>query len=230
MNISSCNSRKNIEIRPLFKGLSHLLAFIFYLANFRFLVDNTPTKIQFPIMTYLITLLGHFACSAFLHMINWSDDWVIYPRRLDHVIIFFKILATYYVAISTVMMDMNPLVLQVVIIGTLFGIINRLMFTDAPSWVIALPYFINGWAILLDPKAILSLIQRLPLGSLLCLLSGIMYSIGGYIYIKKSPTLSPKYFGYHELFHIFSILGTSGFVLFTFKYAIPWYIKYHNVL
>lgn len=224
-NLNNISINSKIESRPLLKGYSHFFAFLYYMLNYKSMVRCVPISLKSVIKFYLLTILAHFGCSAFLHIINWPKRWVIYPRRLDHVVIFFKIIATYYVAISTVITDINPIVLQVVKIGTILGIISRIFFTDAPTWFIALPYFIVGWAILLDPSAILSLITRLPMGSLICLLGGIMYSFGGYIYIRKSPNILPKYIEYHELFHLFSILGTCLFVRFVFKHAIPYYLK-----
>lgn len=103
---------------------------------------RVPISLKSVIMFYLLTILAHFGCGAFLHIINWPKRRAIYPRRLDHIVIFFKIIATYYVAIATVIPDINPLILQIVKIGTLLGIISRVLFTDAPTWFIALPYFI----------------------------------------------------------------------------------------
>lgn len=225
MNSDVIQVKEESEPRPLFKGYFHLLAFLYYLISYRSSMMYVPKKLKLAVAFYLISIIAHFGCSTFLHIIKWPKNWIIYPRRLDHIVIFLKIIATYYVAICTVIPDINPLILQIVKIGTLLGIVSRILFTDAPGWIIALPYFIVGWAILLDPYAIIALIKRLPMGSLVCLLGGIMYSLGGYIYIRKSPNILPKYIEYHELFHLFSILGTSLFVRFIFRHAIPYYLK-----
>lgn len=243
---------KNIIIetksRPLFKGFFHLIIFIIYICGFKHLTELIPSTclntesslsilalgtamgedLRILLTSYLITELVHFGCSSLLHLINWSKEIEVYPRRLDHIMIFLKIMTTYYAVISTVLTDINPLVVRIICIGTLLGILSRIFFTDAPEWLIALPYFITGWAILLDPRAMISLIYRVPFGALLCLIGGILYSIGGFIYIKKCPNLFPTYFEYHELFHIFNIMGTLSFTVFIFKHAIPYYTYENN--
>jgi hemolysin III len=177
----------------------------------------------------LLSELGHFAASTLLHIINWPKELVNYIRKIDHVMIFPKIMGTYYAITSTIIPDIDPMVLKTVEFGSILGIISRILFTDAPGWIITLPYYITGWAILLNPKAIISVYKRLPFGVLICLLGGILYSIGGYIYIKKYPNLWPGYLEYHELFHIFTILGTFSFTHFVFNYAIPYYLQNRSI-
>jgi hemolysin III len=182
-----------------------------------------PSTLKFPLIFYLLAIIGNFGCSTLLHIINWSDEITPHLRRLDHIMIFIKILATYCASISTVIPDINLLVKYVITVGTILGLFSRIYFTEAPKLIIAIPYFIVGWAILLDPYAISLIIQRIPVGALIALLGGIMYSIGGYIYSKQYRLPCHRYIGYHELFHIFSIVGTSLFAFCVFNYMIPYY-------
>ena len=54
-------------------------------------------------------------------------------------------------------------------------------------------------------------------GFLLLLFGGILYSIGGVIYMIKKPNLS-KVLGFHELFHLFILGGSLLHYFFTFFY------------
>lgn len=135
--------------------------------------------------------------------------------------IFVKIAATYYAAIATVFSDINSLVIYVLAIGTILGIVIRIFFTKAPKIVIGLPYIIIGWAILLDPYIMLEVMNRIPTGSVIALLAGISYTVGAFVYIAKYPRGWLPYVGYHELFHIFTIIGLSCLLYVSLVMAFP---------
>ena len=61
-----------------------------------------------------------------------------------------------------------------------------------------------GWAVLFD----ISIFKEMS-GVALFLLAagGISYTIGGIIYIVKKPNISNR-FGFHELFHMFILMGS----------------------
>lgn len=222
------NAKSEVVKRPLFKGSSHLIAFFIYLGMYKRLIKTVPLEISTSIKFYLLSEIGHFGCSSLLHLFNWPRKWVDYPRKMDHIMILIKILASYEAVVATVLTNINPLIIRFVHIGTLFGIIGRLLYVNAPEWIISLPCFITGWSILLDPHCISLLINRTPVGSLLLSFVGLFHSIGGYIYVKKSPELWQEYFGYHELFHLLTMTGTLCFTRYIFSHALPYYSK--NIL
>ena len=39
-------------------------------------------------------------------------------------------------------------------------------------------------------------------------IGGVLYSIGGVVYARKKPNRTPESFGFHELFHAFTIAAT----------------------
>ncbi len=210
------------DSRPLLKGKIHLIALISYLSLFPILIRTLPKNIRFYMIFYLLAEIGHFGASTLLHIINWVS-WLDIMRKIDHIMIFPKIISTYYAITSTVLPDIHPLVLKIVNISSLLGILSRVLFTDASKIMIAIPYFLTGWAVLLDPKIFRLLFQRLKHDAWILILSGVLYSIGGIIYIRKKPNLIPGYLEYHELFHIFSVLGAASVTKFIFQNAIPYY-------
>lgn len=227
----------NRNSRPLLKGVFHLIATVFYIIAFPFLLKLIPKTIKFPLILYLCAIIGNFGASTLLHLPQWSEDIVVYPRRLDHIMIFVKIAATYCAAIVTIMPDINLLVKYTLCIGSILGIIMRVFFTDAPTLLIGLPYLLVGWSIILDPTTLLTVPKRIPIGSIFAVLAGISYTIGAIIYITKYPRvwpkslesrldpkhILPKYMGYHELFHIFAIIGAVFFTICIFGHGIPYY-------
>lgn len=69
--------------RPVLKGYFHLVATIIYLTIFPYLKSLTPPDLKLPFTIYILSIIGNFACSSLLHLINWSKDLEIYIRRLD---------------------------------------------------------------------------------------------------------------------------------------------------
>lgn len=86
----------------------------------------------------------------------------------------------------------------------ILGIIMKLCWMNAPRALTTVIYLILGWAIIFDFQSI----NGIPMHCLLLIvLGGITYSIGAFIYIFKKPNFSQS-FGFHELFHIFVMLGS----------------------
>jgi hemolysin III len=121
------------------------------------------------------------------------------------------------------------MVLYTLNIGTILGIFTRLVFTDAPQIVIGISYLLVGWAILLDPYILVILSDRIPTGTIMAIIGGLSYTLGGLIYTFKYPRLWPRIMGYHELFHIFTIIGTISFTICIFNHAVPYYISNYIV-
>lgn len=211
--------------RPLLKGVFHLITTIIYLIAFPYLNDLVPSELKFPFIIYLLSIISNFGCSTLLHLIPWQKHIEIYLRRLDHTVIFINIAATYYVAISTIMYDINPIVIYILIIGIISGITTRLFFTEAPKIIISLPYILTGWCILFDPYIIFKTIKRVPDGSPIAIMAGLSYTLGAFVYTTERPKLWPKYMGYHELFHLLSIIGTTLLAIFLFQHGIPYYLS-----
>lgn len=212
-----------MEERPLLKGWFHLIATFTYIGLIQSLDDLIPPDLKVPFTIYLFSIICNFYCSALLHMVNWSKEFEPYIRKLDHVVIHILIASTYYAAISTIMYDINILIVYILFIGTIMGILIRIFFTDAPKIFISLPYFLIGWSILLDPYIIIKITERIPEGYLFALAGGLFYSLGALVYTLEYPKLYPRIMGYHELFHIFTIIGTTSFAICLFHYGIAYH-------
>lgn len=209
---------------PKLKGVFHLLAMFMYLGATPYLLIDIPHNLVFSVCVYLGAIIGHFGASAALHLGSWTANNLIKMRRFDHIMIFVKIAATYYVAIETVLHGINPLVTWVLTIGTCIGIFFRIFFTNLPNYLIGLPYLLCGWSIALDPYIVINVLYEIPLGTSIFIMGGVFYTIGGIIYMRQHPNPWPGYMEYHELFHFFSILGALGFSICIFGYAIPHHI------
>ena len=96
----------------------------------------------------------------------------------------------------------------------MFGIAVKLLWIDAPRMLGTALYLLLGWAIMVDFGTIL----RMP-GPAVALLAagGILYTLGGIVYIVKKPDLG---IGFHELFHLFVIAGSACHYWMVFRYVL----------
>ena len=146
--------------------------------------------------------------SALLHRVQWSPSKRRAWRRADHSTIFFAITGTYLAIAGLTMHGTIRLVLMIIIgAGALVGIAVRQLALDAPKWANTLPYLVVSWAAV----SVMPQIYRGggPLCFSLIVGGGVFYSVGAVFYGTKRPRLNPRVFGYHELFHAFTLLGAG---------------------
>jgi hemolysin III len=78
-------------------------------------------------------------------------------------------------------------------------------------------YLLMGWMSLF---IIVPLARAVGLRTLLWLLiGGVFYSLGAVIYGLKKPNLIPRWLGFHEIFHLFIILGSLSHFYFVYLLA-----------
>ena len=76
-----------------------------------------------------------------------------------------------------------------------------------------------GWMSIIAIKEMLSM---LPTGALIWLaVGGIIYTIGAVIYATKIFDFFPGKFGFHEIWHIFVILGALAHFIAVLVYVAP---------
>ena len=94
----------------------------------------------------------------------------------------------------------------------------KLIWFNCPRWLSTSIYVLMGWiaVFLMGPLKIALSTQ----GLLLLIIGGVFYTIGAVIYATKPNFLKSKYLGFHEIFHIFIMLGTLTHFLCVFKYVI----------
>jgi len=157
-----------------------------------------------------------YAASAIYHMPRFSEKAIRVLRRIDHMMIFVLIAGTYT--------PVCLLQLQGVWGWTLFGlvwglaaagIVLKAVWMQAPCWLSTAIYVFMGWLALI---AFYPLAQAVSATALTLLVGGgLAYTVGAVIFATKWPPLRWRYFGSHEVFHIFVLLGSSLHVVFMFQ-------------
>jgi hemolysin III len=160
------------------------------------------------VLCYVVGVATMMGTSALFHRIRWNTTQRRAWRRADHSAIFFAISGSYLAIAGLTMHGTIRLVMLIIIgSGALVGIAIRQLALDTPKWVNTLPYLVVGWSAV----AVLPQIERGGGATVLWLIiaGGLIYSLGAVVYGAKRPRLSPRIFGYHELFHAFTLVGAG---------------------
>lgn len=195
--------------KPLMRGWLHLVGFVVLLACSPILFARAHTWAQVLwVGCYVIGVGSMMLTSALFHRVNWSPSRRRAWRRADHSTIFLAITGSYLAIAGLTMHGTIRLVLMIVIgSGAAVGITIRQLALDTPKWVNTLPYLVVGWAAM----TVMPQIYRGGGASVFWLIvaGGLAYSVGAVFYGAKRPRLAPRVFGYHELFHAFTLIGAG---------------------
>lgn len=192
-------------VKPKLRGWLHLgVAPIALAAGIVLIVlSHSPqARVVSAIFTFSAVML--FGTSALYHRGNWGKRGEAILRRLDHANIFLIIAGTY--TPFTVLLlhgTAEKALLWTVWVGALCGIAFRVFWLKAPRWIYTPCYVALGWA------AVFFLPEFMHSGGvavmLLMLIGGLLYSVGALVYGTKKPNFSPRWFGFHEVFHTLTI-------------------------
>lgn len=160
------------------------------------------------VLCYLVGVESMLVTSALFHRVRWTPAHRRALKRADHSAIFLAITGSYLAIAGLTMHGTIRLVLLVVVsLGAAIGIAIRQLSIDTPKWVNTLPYLVVGWA------AVAVLPQIYRGGGAWCfslvVAGGLAYTLGALAYALKRPRLVPRVFGYHELFHVGTLVGAG---------------------
>lgn len=164
---------------------------------------------------YGASLMAVFGVSAAYHRLAHSEVAQRRMQRLDHSTIYVMIAGTYTpVCLLAIPSRWGVPALAVVWTCAIGGIGLKLL---GPPRLMRLSngfYPLLGWAALvLSPV----LVRSLSSSELLLLVGGgVLYTIGAVIFLRRRPDPMPSVFGYHEIWHAFTVLaGVAHFGLVT---------------
>ncbi len=189
---------------PKLRGWFHLGAapVVFVASLVLFILSRGSLK--FAVALYSITAITLFSVSAIYHRVPWSPTKKKFWRRWDHANINLLIAGSYTpYAVTLLNRHDATLMLSIVWAGALIGVALRIFWLGAPRWLYVANYLLLGWvAVIYTPQMYRSggLAILLPI-----LIGGLFYSVGAIFYALKKPGRYARYFGFHELFHIFVI-------------------------
>lgn len=195
--------------RPTWRGWLHSVAFLVALPAGILLViaaDSAAGRTASAI--YATSLLLVFGTSALYHRMNHSERSHRIFQRLDHSMIYLLIAGT-YVPLCLVALPRAwgiPL-LAVVGVGALTGVVLKMSAFHRARWFSHALYPILGWASVVAAPALWQHLSPIQLS--LIIAGGLAYTIGLPVLLVRRPDPWPRSFGYHEVWHSFTVLAAG---------------------
>jgi len=198
------------QLKPRLRGVSHQWAFFVSLVLGLALVLTAPGgRATAAAAIYSASVAGLFGTSALYHRVNWSSAGArAWMRRLDHSMIFVLIAGSYTpFALLALHGRLAMAILIAVWGGAVAGVGFKLIWIDAPKWLVAITYVVLGWVAV---AAFPQLLDRIGVvATALVAAGGVLYTLGAVVYARKRPDPSPTVFGYHEVFHLLVIVAAA---------------------
>jgi hemolysin III len=192
-------------LKPRLRGVLHEAAFAVSLITGTALVCLADAgQPRTAAVVYAVSVALLFGTSAAYHRGTWSPRSHEVMKRLDHSMIFILIAGT-YTPFGLLLLEGTArwTVLGVVWGGALLGIVLRNVVRRPARWLFVGLYLALGWV------AIAFLPQISEAGGMhvlvLLLVGGLFYSLGAVVYATRRPDPSPRWFGFHEVFHAFTL-------------------------
>lgn len=171
-----------------------------------------PPSMRWAAVLFAVTTVQLFATSAVYHRGKFSPSVTGVLQRWDHANIFL-VIAGSATPFAVAMLDPGPArtLLAVLWLGAVGGAVLRLTWVRAPKWLFVPLYLALGWVSaaylpgFLDSAAVTDAREAWVLG--LIVLGGVLYTLGAGVFAAKWPDPSPRWFGFHEVFHSFTLGG-----------------------
>lgn len=172
-------------------------------------------------LIYGVGLFGLFLMSALHHGLHGSPKTNHLLRQIDYCAIFVMIAGTYTPFCLILMRTaLGWGILAVIWLAALIGIAIKTRYPLIHRRSITAFYSGMGWFGVLLAYPVYRLIGWEGLG--LLLLGGVLYSAGTFIYSSEKPNPFPGKFGFHEIWHLFVLLGASSHYLLILIYLLPY--------
>lgn len=182
---------------------------------------NAYHVVSFTIFGVALLLLYLF--STLYHWLNISQRGISIFRKFDHIMIYILIAASYTpVCLVPLRGPWGWSIFGIVWGFAILGTILSSIWIKAPRALTTAIYLMMGWTVII---AIYPLITTFSKANLLYSLwwlvaGGIAYTIGGIIYGFKIPKTPFKNWGFHEIFHIFVMIGSACHYWFILHYVL----------
>lgn len=203
---------KIAEVKPKLRGWFHAGTVPLALAAFVVLVWLSPTTAtRIGSLVYAASALLLFTVSGVYHRGTWSPRTWALLRRMDHSSIYVLIAGSYTpFAILFLHGAARATLLLIVWVSAVAGVFFRVFWTDAPRWLSTPLYVALGWAAVFFIPDFIAGARPFGTGIAVAVLvlvasGGVLYTLGGVVYGLKRPDPWPRWFGFHEIFHAFTI-------------------------
>lgn len=197
-------------VKPILRGWIHAgMAPIAAIAGIVLVALAPTTAARWSTLVFALSTILLFTASAVYHRGKWSPRTTAALRRLDHSNILLVIAGTYTPLVVILLSPDDPqgarVLLLVVWSGAVAGILARVFWLKAPRWFYVPVYLALGWVAVFNLPAFWAtgahaVVWWVAIG-------GLAYTLGAVVYALKRPNPSPLWFGFHEVFHVLTVVG-----------------------
>lgn len=211
-------------VREGVNGITHLIGAILAFAGLLALVIKTTIKDPSimslsAVIIFGISLILLYSASATYHLTIAGDDRIKFLRKIDHSMIFILIAGSYAPFCLISLKGIEGFILfGILLFIAILGVCFKLIWFNCPRWISTLIYVAMGWMAIFVIKP---LYHYLSIDGLILLVAGgLAYTVGAVIYGLKPSFLKFKNFEYHEIFHLFIMLGSILHFICVYVYVI----------
>lgn len=210
------------KFRDPVSGLTHLAAAIIAAIGLVALlvVGWGDPKKELALFIYGISLILMFSASATYHLVRTNPKKELRLRKMDHSAIYLLIAGTYTPLCLTFFTGFFRWgLLTIIWVFALVGILIKLFVIHNTRWLNAGIYLIMSWLAIF---AIQQIMTTMPVGAVIWLFAGgFFFTLGAVIYGTRKMDFVPGVFGFHEVWHIFVILGALCHFIMVAGYVAP---------
>ncbi|MBI4732667.1 MAG: hemolysin III family protein [Chloroflexi bacterium] len=196
------------KLREPINGLTHLGgAIAAFFGQIALLVAGwSGTAKIVSVVVYGLSLIAMFSASAAYHLAKVKPATLQVLRKLDHSAIFLLIAGTYTpFCVNAFTGFFRWGLLALIWAIALTGVLVKVFYVGAPRWLNAGMYVLMGWLCVLAAPQMPSVLP--PAATTWLIVGGVTYTLGAFVYAMKLFNFFPGKFGFHEVWHIFVLLG-----------------------
>ena len=162
-------------------------------------------------------ILLYFTSGIYHAISAKKEKFVLYMRKLDHSMIYVLIAGSYSPFCLYVLPKRTGIPVFVILwVIALVGILMKILWINMPRILSSALYIGMGWVAIFVIKDLY--INLVGPAFFLLVLGGVLYTIGGIIYAIKKPNI--RNWNFHDIFHIFIMLGSLAHFLLVFLFLI----------
>lgn len=184
-----------------------------------FISSGTQAAISAAI--FIVSMIFLYAASTAYHTFDISEKVNKILKKIDHSMISVLIAGSYTPVCILVLKGKTGMTLLAVVWSiAIVGIIIKMCWIYCPKWFSSVLYIAMGWACVATMSQLIDALSSAAFGWLFA--GGIFYTVGGVIYALKLKLFNSKhrYFGSHEIFHLFVMAGSLCHYIFVFFYVV----------
>ena len=182
--------------------------------------DAAPGPPRLSVAVFGLGLVGLYLTSGVYHVPAWPTRIRRWLARVDVAMIQLFIAASFTpVAVHALSGVWRTWTLAIAWTVAVVGAVVAASPLQGPRWLTVAAYASFGS---LGAIPLLRVVEVLsPLGVGLLAVGGLLYIAGGVVYARQGPNPWPRWFGFHEVFHVLVVLAGALHVIAIWRYALP---------